>query len=56
MTPSPPDRASPTKPDPTDATDRKRPVFFFSSRMGCLGSLLISVVLTVILLLIFGIL
>ena len=31
-------------------------MFFFSSRMGCLGSLLISVVLTVILLLIFGIL
>jgi hypothetical protein len=30
--------------------------FFFSNRLGCLGSVLISVVLTVILLLIFGVL
>jgi hypothetical protein len=30
--------------------------FFFSNRMGCLGSLLVSVVLTVVLLLVLGIL
>lgn len=30
--------------------------FFFSNRMGCLGSLLVSVVATVILLLVIGVL
>lgn len=30
--------------------------FFFSSRMGCLGSLLVSAVLTVIVLLVLGVL
>lgn len=30
--------------------------FFFSNRMGCLGSLLVSVVVTVVLLLVFGVL
>lgn len=31
-------------------------MFFFSSRMGCLGSILVSVVVTVILLLVLGVL
>ncbi len=31
-------------------------MFFFSNRVGCLGSILISVVVTVILLLVFGVL
>ena len=31
-------------------------MFFFSSRLGCLGSLLVSVVLTIIVLLLLGIL
>jgi hypothetical protein len=30
-------------------------MFFFSSRMGCLGSLLVSVIGTLVLLLIFGV-
>lgn len=40
-------------------TDRGKPYgmfFFFSSRMGCLGSLMISAVLTLVLLLLLGIL
>lgn len=31
-------------------------MFFFSSRMGCLGSLLVSAVLTVVVLLVLGVL
>jgi hypothetical protein len=31
-------------------------MFFFSSRLGCLGSLLLSVALTVVLLLVLGVL
>jgi hypothetical protein len=30
--------------------------FFFSNRLGCLGSLLVSIVLTVVLLAVFGVL
>jgi hypothetical protein len=30
--------------------------FFFSNRIGCLGSILVSVLLTVVLLLVFGVL
>jgi hypothetical protein len=37
----------------TTSTDGKRMFFFFSNRLGCLGSLLLSVAVTAVLLVIF---
>ena len=40
---------------PPLSPDRRAPVFFFSNRLGCLGSILVSAVLTLILLAVLGV-